>query len=1057
MIRARRPLTFMGAFLILAALLPLSAAPVAAAGATVPDGFQDEAIFTGLDHPMAIAFAPNGKIFVAEKRGTIQVFDSLTDTTPTLFADLSDNVDNYWDRGLMGLAVDPGFATGRPYVYVLYAYNHILGDPPGAKWPSDPNNSYNDRCPSPPGGATDGCVISGRLSKLTANGDVMTGSEQPLIEDWCQQFPSHSLGALAFGADGALYASGGEGASFNGGAPDYGQLGGSLQGTPTPMNPCGDPGGDMTPPNAEGGALRSQDIRTPGDPTGLSGTIIRVDPDTGAAWPANANAGNADANAARIIAYGLRNPFRFTIKPGTNDVWVGDVGFMTWEEINHVPDPNAAPLNFGWPCYEGDAGQPQYQPLGLSLCTSLSAGSVTAPYYTYNHSDSIVAGDGCGTGSSSIAGLAFLPSSSSYPSSFKNGLFFNDYTRKCIWFMPAGPGGNPDVSRMSVFANLASNSGGAVSLTVNPSGDLMYADYDRGEVRRIHYYPGNQPPVAAFTATPSFGNAPLHVSFDAHGSSDADGGTLTYQWDLNGDGLYDDATGVTVSRTYSSISEVTVGLKVTDSSNASDTISHVVSVGNSPPSVVINVPPSSLTWEVGQTIDFSATATDTKDGTLPDSAFEWTLKMRHCPSNCHTHIITSFSGVSSGSFDAPDHEYPSHLELTVTVTDSGGLTATKTVELYPKIGTVAALSSPLGIPLTVAATTAIVGSSIGVTAPQTATLGEGVYTFSSWSDGGDRSHAVTVVAGPTTVTANYDLTGVADRSDTCAGSPAAVAPSGVWTYGLFAKANDVDWYRFKLTTTTRMRLALGDLTTGGRLDLYRNCSTLLQTSDRAGNAAEEIIRSLPAGTYAVKLSGSGDTTTPPNAILIRKMPNSVHVMSSTTKIEGNTLRLIGELYNNTTRTVGPVKVTARLYNAANGLLATRTAYADLSYMPATSRAPFRIVGSLPAGFNHASFTVSAPVTTRRIGAPIPVSTTNGLDGAGHWHVAGTIRNPYTRTVTTVWTTVTLYDGRGNILDATRAKVGRTTLGAGKSTTFIATFNPTGLAPNKVYVRGMFFR
>ena len=52
----------------------------------------------------------------------------------------------------------------------------------------------------------------------------------------------------------------------------------------TPKNPCGDPGGsDPTPPTAEGGSLRSQDIRTTGDPTGLSGAIIRVDPATGAA------------------------------------------------------------------------------------------------------------------------------------------------------------------------------------------------------------------------------------------------------------------------------------------------------------------------------------------------------------------------------------------------------------------------------------------------------------------------------------------------------------------------------------------------------------------------------------------------------------------------------------------------------------------------------------------------------------------------------------------------------------------------------------------------------
>ena len=64
------------------------------------------------------------------------------------------------------------------------------------------------------------------------------------------------------------------------------------------------------------------------------------------------------------------------------------------------------------------------------------------------------------------------------------------------------------------------------------------------------------------------------------------------------------------------------------------------------------------------------TATDPEDGDLPPSAYDWTLIMRHCPSDCHSHIIETFSGVQSGSFVAPDHEYPSHLLLSVDVTDS---------------------------------------------------------------------------------------------------------------------------------------------------------------------------------------------------------------------------------------------------------------------------------------------------------------------------------------------------------------------------------------------------
>ena len=129
-----------------------------------------------------------------------------------------------------------------------------------------------------------------------------------------------------------------------------------------------------------------------------------------------------------------------------------------------------------------------------------------------------------------------------------------------------------------------STDGGAVFLTTAPNGDLMYADYDRGEVRRIHYY-GNDPPVASFTATPAIGPAPLDVTFDASASSDVRGDPLTYAWDLDGDGQYDDATGVTASRTYTAVGNVTVGLKVTDLDDIADTDSKVISAGNSPPTV----------------------------------------------------------------------------------------------------------------------------------------------------------------------------------------------------------------------------------------------------------------------------------------------------------------------------------------------------------------------------------------------------------------------------------------------------------------------------------------
>src|SRR5215218_2963931 len=256
---------------------------MAAAAPTLPSGFTDSTLWNGLVTPSTLRFAPDGRVFVALKSGIVDVYDSLSDPTPTVYADLRQNVDDFLDRGLLGLAVDPQFTQGRPYIYVLYSYDK---DPNSAQFPR-----WNDDCPDPPGADGDGCVITGRLSRIDPD-----GTEHVLIGDWCNQFSTHTIGALNFGPDGALYASSGDGASYT--FADYGQGG-------SPENPCGDP------PAAIGGALRSQAFRrAAGQPVTLDGSIIRVDPDTGAALPDNPAAGDANANRRRIVAYGMRNPFR---------------------------------------------------------------------------------------------------------------------------------------------------------------------------------------------------------------------------------------------------------------------------------------------------------------------------------------------------------------------------------------------------------------------------------------------------------------------------------------------------------------------------------------------------------------------------------------------------------------------------------------------------------------------------------------------------------------------------------------------------------------------------
>jgi len=755
-----------------------TALPGSAGAQTLPPGFHDSIVISGLIRPTVVRFSPDGRIFVAEKSGIVKVFSSLTATTPTIFADLTTNVDNYWDRGLLGMALDPAFPT-NPYVYVLYAYDAPIGGMAPV---------WNDGCPTPPGPNTDGCVISGRLSRLTANGNVMSGAEKVLVNAWGQQFPSHSLGSLQFGADGALYASDGDGASM--GTVDYGQFGG---------NPLGDPpggvGGTMQPPTAEGGALRAQSLRRqPGEPAVLNGTVIRVDPSTGDALSTNPLASSSDANARRIVADGLRQPFRFTIQPSTNELWIGDVGNEVWEEINVAPSPATEVRNFGWPCYEGPDQEPDWVSAQVDICMNdlyKNPSVVTAPFLGYRHTDSVVSGDGCPTGGSSITGLAFY-GSGSYPSQYDGALFFADHTRNCAWVLFPGTNGQPSASNRALFIGGASH---PVDLEIGPGGDLFYVDHEGGAIHRIQY----MTPAAVATATPESGAPPLAVQFDGSGSHGASpGDTLTYAWDLNGDGVFNDSTLKSPTKTFSAAGQYTVRLKVTDQhgvSGVSDPLT--VTVAQGAPSPVIDTPSSSLTWKVGDPVSFSGHATDPQDGTLSASQLTWTLIMHHCPSNCHIHEIQSFAGVSSGSFSAPDHGYPSFLELQLTATDSLGLTGTTSVLLQPKTVVLKFAASPSGLLLdagngkiaTPFSETVIVGSTNTVSAASPESLNGSAYFFDGWSDGGAQTHSIVAGASTVTYTATYISQGdvMAPQSAVVEGRsafpPSTAEPNGVFEPG----------------------------------------------------------------------------------------------------------------------------------------------------------------------------------------------------------------------------------------------------------------------------------
>ena len=753
-------------------------------GVVLPSGFSDQEVIGGMSEAVSADFAPDGTAFIALKTGVVKVaaYNSATGAwgAVTDFADLQTQVDNYGDRGLTGIAVDPQFPT-RPYVYVNYTYDKDPRDGAGGVVPKWGTGTAYDSCPAP---ATEddptvaGCVVQDRVTRLTAShasGAWRMTSETQLLVSGCYQFSSHASGDVAFGPDGKLYASSGEGASFL--TQDYGQY----------ANPCpGDPAN-------EGGSLRAQDYRTASDALGVDGSVFRMDPDTGVV-PTQANA------SSWLVAYGQRNPWRLTFRPksdgsGTsNELWSADVGASKAEEVNRIADVTtvSTPVNRGWPCYEGNyltsAVQPAWDALDKPLCETLYAqgqAAVQKPVFSYQTRDGgpLVPGEDCANETSSVSGVAFGSAQSNYPAAYKGAMFFSDFARSCIWFLGKKADGEPDPTNIQTFVQAAAT---PVDLLTGPGGDLYYVDYGitpDGQVgqgiagvHRIVYTGSNGVPTARITATPASGAAPLAVSFSGATSSDPDGDALTYRWDFDNNGTWD-ATGVSTSHTYAA-GTYTAKLEVNDGHGHTHTTTTSIQAGNSAPVLGTVTPAATLTWAAGDQISYAATATDQQQGSMPSSAFTWQVEIRHCPSGvCHSHPFGTFTG-ATGSFTAPPHEYPSHLLLTVTVTDSGGLTDSRTVQLNPKTVDLTFASSPTGAGVTVGedahtapwTETFIQNSPVVVSAAPTVGTGATVAAFSGWSDGGAASHLVTPGSSNATLTATYTRPTAGLTADRTSGS-----------------------------------------------------------------------------------------------------------------------------------------------------------------------------------------------------------------------------------------------------------------------------------------------
>ena len=217
---------------------------------------------SGLNVPVDMTFLPDGRILVAEHAGLIKLISPAGTTT---FLDIRSRVNNFGERGLLGIAVDPLFQQNG-FIYAYYVYENDAANPTGLK--------------------------TSRLSQFVASGNTANPSSETVllgtvsgsscsvdsVDCIPSDFRDHHGGTIRFAEDGTIFLSTGDG----------------------------------TPNGAMPHSLRAQNLSS------LDGKILHVDR-AGRGLSSNPFwTGNASDNRSKVWAYGLRNPFRFGLKPTTN-------------------------------------------------------------------------------------------------------------------------------------------------------------------------------------------------------------------------------------------------------------------------------------------------------------------------------------------------------------------------------------------------------------------------------------------------------------------------------------------------------------------------------------------------------------------------------------------------------------------------------------------------------------------------------------------------------------------------------------------------------------------
>ena len=671
------------------------------AAAAVPDGFEDK-IVTSLDAPTALAFTPDERMLVTSKSGQLRVYkDGALLETPAL--NLSSEVCSNSERGLLGVAVDPDFASNN-YVYVYYTYKkHGVCETNTSRSPVN------------------------RVSRFVMSGDTLDpASEEVLVDNIPSPNGNHNAGDVKFGKDGYLYISVGDGGC------DY---------------------AEKTRCQYENNASRDRHI--------LLGKVLRItrdgeipsdNPYTG---PDSARCNETGRttpgdNCQETFARGFRNPFRMAFDPDATGTSfrINDVGGQKWEEV----DDGKAGADYGWNVREGHckAGS-------TTNCDAPPAG-MTNPIHDYAHST------GCGsiTGGAFVPNSASWPTS--YNDAY---LFGDYVCGKIFKLTPKDGGGfsrSQFATGLGQGGPIAMAFGpyetGEVLYytTFAGGGEVRRIAYADGNLA---------PAADIETTGPNYGPAPLTVSFDGSGSSDPDGDTsLTYEWDFTNDGTVD-ATGATVTHTYDTAGVYTATLRVRDSLGAVSAPDEIkVYPGDAPPEPTISSPTPEKLFVVEEDINLSGSATDDEDGTDNPPELRWEVIRHHGGDHTHPYFSgtgTDLTFEAPAPEDLASTGPGNHLEIRLTATDSQGLSKTVSQQLDPKRVDVSFTTEPTGFKLIVNGGTfraprtfvSWEGYKLNVYAPRQEDKSDRLWVFRSWSDGGASKHTITTLTDPTTYTATF--------------------------------------------------------------------------------------------------------------------------------------------------------------------------------------------------------------------------------------------------------------------------------------------------------------